>query len=176
MPDTRKLPLLSSGWWLGVCVAGVLGLAGYGRQQPVGGGATDEPPAETPLQLRVQRIDSWVEQRSEAIPTLRRLVTSGDRRNQQDAVTALARLGEEAAPARDELEGALSSPDVQVREMAVYALASLPVDRSCLLTRVSSQLRDPAREVRRAAARALEKASDEVLAEALDTGEETVPY
>ena len=175
MPVARKLPRLS-GWWLGLCVAGVLALAGYGRHGSRGGAGTDEPPAETPLQLRVQRIDAWVGMRGEAIPTLRRLLAAGDRRSQQDAVTALARLGPEAAPAREELESALDSDDVQVREMAVYALAALPGDRSRVLNRLCTHLRDPAREVRRAAARTLEQSPDSVVAEALSWGGEALSY
>ena len=176
MTSARQSPLVFSGWWVGACIVGVLGLAGYGRQvqQPQTGVA--EPPSETALQLRVQRIESWVEQQDEALPTLRRLVSTGDRRDQQDAVTALARLGSAAAPARPELEGALLSTDVIVREMAVNSLAMLPDERGSILARLSPFLTDPAREVRRAAARAIERAPDDVLREALREGDPELPY
>jgi hypothetical protein len=176
MAPARQLPVVSSGWWVGLCVLGVLGLAGYGRQvQQVQPGEA-EPPSQTQLQVRVRRIDSWVEQREEALPTLRRLVATGDRRDQQDAVTALARLGADAAPARGELEQALGSPDVTVREMAIHSLAVLPIDRGAILARLSGFLTDPAREVRRAAARAVERAPDDVLREALQAGDARLPY
>lgn len=176
MTSARQSPLVFSGWWLGACILGVLGLAGYGRQVQQVQTEVAEPPSETALQLRVQRIESWVELRDEALPTLRRLVSTGDRRDQQDAVTALARLGSAAAPARAELEGALLSSDVIVREMAVYSLALLPDERGSILARLSTFLTDPAREVRRAAARAIERAPDEVLREALREGDSERPY
>lgn len=176
MASSRQLPLVSSGWWVGACIIGVLGLAGYGRQVQQPQTEVAEPPSATPLQVRVQRIDSWVEQQEEALPTLRRLVATGDRRDQQDAVTALARLGSAAAPARAELEGALRSTDVIVREMAVNSLAMIPDERGSILAKLSTFLTDPAREVRRAAARAIERAPDEALREALRKGDTALPY
>ena len=176
MAPARRLALVSSGWWVGLCVLGVLGLAGYGRQVPSGQPGVVEPPSQTPLQARVERIDAWVDQGVEALPTLRRLLASGERRDQQDAVTALARLGADAAPAREELDAALRSRDVTVREMAIHSLAVLPVDRGPILARLSTFLTDPAREVRRAAARAVERAPEEVLREALQVGDSQLPY
>ena len=49
MTSARQSPLVFSGWWVGACIVGVLGLAGYGRQ-------VQQPQTGVAEPVKVQRL------------------------------------------------------------------------------------------------------------------------